>query len=257
MRPWNTWTSRWLRGLLVTIACLCGVGCHTASDISPNPAAPGASITISGAGFGTTQGTSQVVYDGVVVSVVSWSNTQIVATVPSPKANGTYNVSIVVQGQAVTKPHTVRNPLTLSATARYLGHAEAGPELYEVRVWPGTTTGGYGFFYRSQDGADCIFINANCELTMIGAEFWLDQCFAGEWYTWSKPPEQIAPCDPFTSPWGQPHENLGMGTLEGGAAAAGHVTEFDSFGVATHIEGRDALTGDPWWACQDTLGPCG
>ncbi len=46
--------------------------------------------------FGTTQGATQLLYDGSPMSVVSWSDTSIVATLPKPKASGDYAVSIVM-----------------------------------------------------------------------------------------------------------------------------------------------------------------
>lgn|GEM_PF-5491805 len=43
---------------------------------------PGGQLTVTGEGFGATQGTKKVVIGGVAADVVSWSDTQVVATIP-------------------------------------------------------------------------------------------------------------------------------------------------------------------------------
>ena len=92
--------------LLIAWTIMAGVkseqpGWSTAPNIVsvlPNPAKAGDPITVTGTGFGATQGTSQLLYDGVAISVTSWSDTQIIAVLPSPKAAGTYNVQVMVGG---------------------------------------------------------------------------------------------------------------------------------------------------------------
>ena len=49
-------------------------------SIDPPVATAGAEITIAGNGFGATQGSSRLLYDGEAIAVVSWSATRIVAT---------------------------------------------------------------------------------------------------------------------------------------------------------------------------------
>lgn len=61
----------------------------TISAINPTSGHGGSQVTITGTGFGPIQGSSTVVaYDGSNenMPVVSWSDTQIVATVPTDKA---------------------------------------------------------------------------------------------------------------------------------------------------------------------------
>jgi hypothetical protein len=62
------------------------------SGISPTSGPVGTSVTISGADFGTTQGSSSVTLNGTAVTVTSWSDTQIVVAVPVGATDG----SIVV-----------------------------------------------------------------------------------------------------------------------------------------------------------------
>ncbi|MCB1219477.1 MAG: M6 family metalloprotease domain-containing protein [Planctomycetales bacterium] len=68
------------------------------SSVSPDRAKVGDSVTLTGAGFGDTQGSGEVRFsDGagghVVASITSWTNTQIVCTVPGgakSDANGVW-----------------------------------------------------------------------------------------------------------------------------------------------------------------------
>ena len=63
------------------------------SSISPSTARSGDSITITGTNFGSTQGSGQVWLGSKLAgSYVSWSNTQIVATVASGATSGTAQV---------------------------------------------------------------------------------------------------------------------------------------------------------------------
>src|SRR5713101_3923247 len=68
------------------------------SALSPNSGAVGASITITGSGFGSTQGTNTVKFNGSTAGVASWSATSIVAPVPSGATTG--NVVITVNSVA-------------------------------------------------------------------------------------------------------------------------------------------------------------
>lgn len=54
----------------------------------------GTSITINGSGFGSSQGTSLVVIDGVTATVTSWSDTAIVASIPASAGSGAAQVFV-------------------------------------------------------------------------------------------------------------------------------------------------------------------
>jgi len=58
----------------------------------------GASVTIAGGNFGSTQGTSAVTFNGTVATPASWSATSIVAPVPAGATTG--NVVVTVSGVA-------------------------------------------------------------------------------------------------------------------------------------------------------------
>jgi hypothetical protein len=85
------------------------------TSISPTTVRPGTQVTMNGAGFGATQGSSTVTFNGITTPVVSWSDTQIVATVPSGATSGAITVS--VQGLSpVTSPHLEVWPYIASIT---------------------------------------------------------------------------------------------------------------------------------------------
>ncbi len=67
--------------------------------LSPYSGAPGAVVTIFGSGFGATQGSSSTVtFNGTLATTSSWSDTQIVATVPDAATTG--QVVVTVNGQS-------------------------------------------------------------------------------------------------------------------------------------------------------------
>jgi len=68
------------------------------TNVAPNPAAVGTSVTISGMNFGATQGTSTVTFNGTVAAPTNWSATSIVTPVPVGAKTG--NVVVTVGGQA-------------------------------------------------------------------------------------------------------------------------------------------------------------
>jgi len=69
------------------------------SSLSPNSGAVGATVTITGSNFGSSQGTSTVTFNGTSAGTASaWSATSITVTVPSGAATG--NVVVTVGGQA-------------------------------------------------------------------------------------------------------------------------------------------------------------
>src|SRR5262249_33809012 len=87
----------------------------TSTSISPNPVAVGAQLTINGSGFGASQGSYGFVsMQGVHPPIVSWSDAQIVVTIPSNAITG----NMYVQQNGVssnTKPFTIVPPPAISA----------------------------------------------------------------------------------------------------------------------------------------------
>ncbi len=101
------------------------VAAPSITTLSPTSGAVGASITITGTGFGSTQGTSTVKFNGTTATATSWSATSIVATVPSGATTG--NVVVTVSGAASNgKSFTVvaaPNIASLSPTSGAVGAA--------------------------------------------------------------------------------------------------------------------------------------
>ncbi|MGD0214915.1 MAG: IPT/TIG domain-containing protein [Terriglobales bacterium] len=86
------------------------------SSVSPPTGVAGIPVTISGTGFGATQGTGTVWLGSTYASVVSWSNLQIVATVASISTSGTAQVQ---QGGVLsnTVPFNVNTATILNLSA--------------------------------------------------------------------------------------------------------------------------------------------
>jgi hypothetical protein len=79
--------------------------------LSPLSGLVGTVVTISGANFGQTQGTSTVTFNGVTATPASWSNSGVIVAVPKSARTG--SVVITVGGVA-------SNGLTFTVTAK--GH---------------------------------------------------------------------------------------------------------------------------------------
>jgi hypothetical protein len=70
----------------------------TISSLSPTSGAVGASVTIAGSSFGSTQGSSTVKFNGTTATITSWGASSIVAKVPTGATTG--NVVVTVSGVA-------------------------------------------------------------------------------------------------------------------------------------------------------------
>ena len=85
------------------------------TGLSPVLGGIGASVTITGSNFGATQGTSTVTFNGTAASsITSWSNSQIVATVPSGATTGQVSVTVNSIQSPGNPTFTVINPVVTS-----------------------------------------------------------------------------------------------------------------------------------------------
>ena len=67
----------------------------TISGVSPASGTIGTSVTVTGSNFGSSQGLSTIKFNGVAAtSITSWTNTQIVAVVPSSATTGPVLVTV-------------------------------------------------------------------------------------------------------------------------------------------------------------------
>jgi len=74
----------------------------TITGISPASGPVGLPVTITGTGFGATQGASTVSLGSMNAVVTSWSDTSVVAIVPSGASSGAFTVT--VSGQGASSP---------------------------------------------------------------------------------------------------------------------------------------------------------
>lgn len=78
-------------------------------SLTPSSGGIGVPVTIAGTGFGATQGSSTITFNGLTAIVTSWSATSIVATVPLMATTGP--VIVTVGGVASnSETFTVTNP---------------------------------------------------------------------------------------------------------------------------------------------------
>lgn len=88
------------------------------STVTPNAGTVGDTVTIAGSGFGAQQSSSTVAFNGVTASIQSWSDTNIIATIPSGTTSGPLIVTVNgTQTGAVS--FTVNANVTLSSSTSY------------------------------------------------------------------------------------------------------------------------------------------
>jgi len=85
-----------MRKLILTVLLLLCASDAAAQAITGYTTAcqPGCSITITGTGFGATQGSSFVSFNGVTAVTTSWSDTSLAVTVPSSAQTGPLFVTV-------------------------------------------------------------------------------------------------------------------------------------------------------------------
>jgi RHS repeat-associated protein len=93
----------WLAILIFALSALTWVNVAqaanpTISSLSPATGAVGATVTITGTNFGSSQGTSTVKFNGTTATATSWGTTSIVVTVPTGATSG--NVVVTVSNHA-------------------------------------------------------------------------------------------------------------------------------------------------------------
>jgi YD repeat-containing protein len=93
-------------------------GAPTIASISPATSGVGSIVTITGSGFGSCQSSSTLQFYGVLATVSSWTDTQIIATVPPGTASGPVNV-VVAGVKSVNSQFTVNNSVQVTDS---LGH---------------------------------------------------------------------------------------------------------------------------------------
>ena len=110
------------------------------TGLSPASGSVGTSVTITGANFGATQGTSTVDFSGTLATPTSWSATSITVLVPTGATSG--NVIVSVGGQASNGiPFTVTTPPANIALVQHVGK-DAGTTTTTTLAFNGANTTG-------------------------------------------------------------------------------------------------------------------
>src|SRR5258707_14546264 len=100
-----------LRLLVIALSLIFSISAFASPSITsltPNTGAVGTSVTVAGSGFGSSQGTSTIKFNGTTATVTSWAQTSIAATVPAGATTG--SVVVTVSGVA-------SNGVTFTVTA--------------------------------------------------------------------------------------------------------------------------------------------
>jgi len=88
----------WIMQMVAFRAAGSGSPAPSITSLNPTSGPVGASITIAGASFGASQGTSTVTFNGTAAAPTAWSTTSITTPVPTGATTG--NVVVTVGAQA-------------------------------------------------------------------------------------------------------------------------------------------------------------
>lgn len=107
------------------------------SSVTPSTAPPGTAVTINGANFGTTQGSSTVTFNGVAAtSITSWSSTQIVAIIPNAATTGPVVVTTQAGANAAPPQQVVPPPVIITSSRFNSGPSGMGVLLFASNIGP-------------------------------------------------------------------------------------------------------------------------
>jgi hypothetical protein len=89
------------------------VGPPAVTSISPTNGPPGTPVTITGSSFGSPQGSGSIWFQNQNLTPTSWSDTQIVVTIPSGMSVGTFTFNILANRTWACSPsfHVTGPPL--------------------------------------------------------------------------------------------------------------------------------------------------
>ena len=141
------------------------------TSISPASGAVGSSVVIAGASFGASQGSSAISFNGIGAVVSSWSDTNIVATVPSGTTSGA--LSVTVNGQSAFSSSFTVTSLPFGWSDGDIGNVGvAGSASYSNGIFTvkgagtiGYTADAFHFGYQALSGDGTIIARV---LTMQG-----------------------------------------------------------------------------------------
>ena len=196
------------------------------TSLSPTSGAVGASVTITGSNFGSTQGSSTVTFNGTSAGTASaWSATSITVTVPSGATTG--NVVVTVGGQASNGVAFTVN----AANACTTGGSES------------LLNGSYAFLLQGFDSAGnpaivigALTFNGTGTITAGAIDMNLDAGVQSNLSVTSGNYGVGADqrgCLVVTTSFGTQNYRLSLGGISGGVASLGHMIDFDAAGPFT------------------------
>src|ERR1700684_3451136 len=137
------------------------------SSFSPTSGSVATMVTVSGSAFGTTQGSSTLLLNGAAVSILGWSDTVIVGTVPSGASSGPF--SVTANGQTATGESFAVTPSTLPAGWSDQNISPADGIYYEFQVPEGGGGGGQmEVTVGAGPGAGATYVNNTFTVTGAG-----------------------------------------------------------------------------------------
>jgi len=110
------------------------------TSLNPTSGSVGTPITITGANFGATQGTSSITFNGTPATPTSWNATTIVAPVPAGATTG--NVFVTVGGQASNGSNFTVTNSTLGIVLVQQSGKDAGVTTSSSLAFPSNNTAG-------------------------------------------------------------------------------------------------------------------
>src|SRR5262249_20690582 len=135
--------------ILVLVICIpVSSSSQTINSLNPSSGGINTPITLVGSAFGASQDVRTVRFNGVVANVVNWSDTAIVANVPTSLALG--NVTVVVQNQ---RGFGSSNGVTFTVTP---GVTQISPSIGPV----GTPLVITGTLFGASQGSSTVTIGA-------------------------------------------------------------------------------------------------
>jgi RHS repeat-associated protein len=122
-------------------------------SVSATTGSSGSPISISGSGFGASQGSSEVLLNGAPVPISSWSDTAIGFAVPSTATSGPLTVS-------VAPSMNDSNSVAFTVTAQPLPSGWLDQDLGAVGM-PGNATFSGGSFVVSGAGSGTVYVTSD------------------------------------------------------------------------------------------------
>jgi YD repeat-containing protein len=133
------------------------------TSLSPTSGVVGTSVTITGTSFGSSQGASTVKFNGTKATVISWSATSIIATVPSGATTG--NVVVTTSVASNGAAFTVVSPPSISSLSPMSGGVGAAVTINGSNF--GATQGGSQVTFSNNATATTINSWSNTKIVAL------------------------------------------------------------------------------------------